>query len=541
MPTEPGPDADRSHAPVPTRPAAVAGTRLGTLASALGLSCPPAAVDVVLTGVSHASQSVRAGDLYVAVQGARTHGARFAAQAADAGALAVLTDAAGAALLGATRTPVLVADDPRSLLGPAASLVYDRPAEHLVVIGVTGTNGKTTVTSLLHSVLTSVHGRAGLVGTIETRIGSTVVPSVRTTPEASDLQALLAVMREQDVPAVAIEVSSHALALGRVGGLVVDVAGFTNLSQDHLDFHTTMEDYFETKAMLFTPDRSRCGVVVVDDEWGARLARVSAVPVTTLSTRPERSADVDWHVSDVAADGAGSRARLRDPTGRTHDLRIRMPGSVNVANAALTVALAAASGVDVDVCVAALAEAPMVPGRMELVSGEARPVVVVDYAHSPDALDTALASLRATSPAPLVVVVGAGGDRDTTKRAPMGRSAARGADLVVVTDDNPRSEDPATIRSAVLAGAREVDPSRVREVPDRREAIRTAVTLAGSGTVLVAGKGHEQGQDVAGVVHPFDDRVEARAALERRTGLAGHGDGIHPADVVAGQPGGGRP
>ncbi len=439
MPREHGSDAARPPTPVPTRPSAVPGTRLGDLASQLGLVCPADASDTVLGGVSHASSSVRDGDLYVAVQGARTHGARFSEQAAAAGAAAVLTDAAGAEIAASAGIPVLVADDPRALLGAAAAHVYGHPSDRLRVIGVTGTNGKTTVTSLLHSVLTAVHGTAGLVGTIETRVGSTVVPSIRTTPEASDLQALLAVMVERDVPAVAIEVSSHALALGRVGGLVVDVAGFTNLSQDHLDFHGSMQEYFETKAQLFTPERSRRGVVVVDDTWGARLARVASVPVTTLSTRPESSGDVDWHVSDVTTDTTGSSAVLRDPSGRRHALRVPLPGSVNVANAALTVALAAESGIDVERCLEALAEAPMVAGRMERVSGDARPVVVVDYAHSPDALDTALASLRATSPAPLVVVLGAGGDRDMTKRGPMGRSAALGADVVVVTDDNPRS------------------------------------------------------------------------------------------------------
>ena len=515
MSREHGSDAARTPDPVPTRPSSVPATRLGDLASQLGLDCPESVADTRLTGVSHASGSVRDGDLYVAVHGARTHGARFSEQAAAAGAVAVLTDATGAEIAAPVGLPALVSDDPRALLGPAASLVYGHPSDHLTVIGVTGTNGKTTVTSLLHSVLTAVHGTAGLVGTIETRVGSTVVPSTRTTPEASDLQALLAVMVERGVSAVAIEVSSHALALGRVGGLVVDVAGFTNLSQDHLDFHGSMQEYFDTKARLFTPAHSRRGVVVVDDVWGTRLAEVASVPVSTLSTRPDvPDAGVDWHVSEITSDSTGSRAVLRDPSGRRHTLRVRLPGSVNVANAALTVALAAESGLDVQTCVEALAEAPMVAGRMERVSGEGRPVVVVDYAHSPDALDTALASLRATSPAPLVVVVGAGGDRDATKRGPMGRSAALGADVVVVTDDNPRSEDPALIRASVVAGARDVDPHRVHEVPDRRQAIRRAVELAGDGTVLVAGKGHETGQEASGVVHPFDDRVEARAALE---------------------------
>jgi UDP-N-acetylmuramoyl-L-alanyl-D-glutamate--2,6-diaminopimelate ligase len=239
--------------------------------------------------------------------------------------------------------------------------------------------------------------------------------------------------------------------------------------------------------------------------------------VAVVPDDPEHPAvrGADWTVQQIRPEGGGSRAELLDPDGVRHDLVVPLPGLVNVANAALTVALAAQIGVAVAAAVQAVASAPMVPGRMELVSGERRPVVVVDYAHSPDALDTALATLRAGSPRPLVVVVGAGGDRDTGKRGPMGAAAARGADHVIVTDDNPRSEDPATIRAAVLAGARSVQSADVREVADRAEAIEQAVLLAGTGTVLLAGKGHEQGQQVGDVVHPFDDRVVAREVLDR--------------------------
>lgn len=502
----------------PTRPRRVSPRTLGGIAEHLSVA-PPADAGTLVTGITHASGEVQPGDLYVALPGQRTHGARFVPEAVDGGAAAVLTDAAGASLCGAARLPVLVANDPRTLLGDAAAYIYGFPAQRLTTVGVTGTNGKTTVTAMLHAVLTSAYGSAGLVGTIETRLGDRVVPSVRTTPEASDLQAVLAVLVEERVRACALEVSSHALALHRVDGLVVDVAGFTNLSPDHQDFHPDMEHYFATKASLFTPQRSRRGVVMVDDRWGRRLAAMSGVPVTTVSADPDDSDDpavraADWRVAQLRAAGAGSRAELVGPHGG-YDMVVPMPGLVNVANAALTVALAAEIGLDPAQSVAALAEAPMVPGRMELVSGTVLPVVVVDYAHSPDALARALGTLRAASPEPLVVVVGAGGDRDRTKRAPMGEVAARGADLVVVTDDNPRSEDPATIRAEVLAGARSVAPHRVREVGDRAEAIQTALRLAGTGTVLLAGKGHEQGQEVAGAVHPFDDRVVARRALER--------------------------
>ena len=501
-----------------TRPGHVTARPLSGMAAYLDLPRP--APDVLVTGITHASGEVRDGDVYAAMRGARTHGARYAADARDHGAVALLTDEDGHALTADLGLPTVVAPDPRAVLGEAAAWVYGFPARDLVLYGVTGTNGKTTVTSLLHAVL-SASGPAGLVGTIETRIGARSAPSVRTTPEASDLHALLAVMREQGVRSVALEVSSHALALGRVGGIVVDVAGFTNLSQDHLDFHADMADYFAAKARLFTPERSRRAVVTVDDPWGRRLARQATVPLATLSADPDDPDDpavraADWVVLEAEPHGTGSRAGLRGPDGARHELVVGLPGMVNVANAALAVAMADAGGVPVEDALPALARAPMVPGRMEVVGAD--PLVVVDYAHSPDAVERALATLRRTAKPPLVVVIGAGGDRDVTKRGPMGAAAARGADLVVVTDDNPRSEDPADIRAAVAAGADEVDPSRVIEVPDRAEAIRVAVERAGPGTVLLAGKGHEQGQEVAGVVHPFDDRTVARAVLAERGG-----------------------
>jgi UDP-N-acetylmuramoyl-L-alanyl-D-glutamate--2,6-diaminopimelate ligase len=508
---------DSSQPLSPTRPRRVQPRMVSGLAEHISFAAPPGSAHTLLTGVTHASGEVQPGDLYVALPGRRTHGARFVPEAADRGAVAVLTDAEGASLASASPVPVLVADEPRTLLGAAAAYVYGFPADRLTTVGVTGTNGKTTVTAMLHAVLTSAYGSAGLVGTIETRLGDRAVPSVRTTPEASDLQAVLAAMVEEQIRACALEVSSHALALHRVDGLVVDVAGFTNLSPDHQDFHADMEHYFATKASLFSPQRSRRGVVMVDDVWGRRLAATSGVGVRTACADPDDADDpavraADWRVGEVSRYGAGSRAELVGPQGH-YDLVVPMPGLVNVANAALTVALAAEIGLDPAQSVAALADAPMVPGRMELVSGTGRPVVVVDYAHSPDALQRALGTLRTASPEPLVVVIGAGGDRDRSKRGPMGEVAALGADVVVVTDDNPRSENPATIRAEVLAGARSVAPERVREIGDRAEAIHAALRLAGTGTVLLAGKGHEQGQEVAGAVYPFDDRVAARRAL----------------------------
>jgi UDP-N-acetylmuramoyl-L-alanyl-D-glutamate--2,6-diaminopimelate ligase len=388
--------------------------------------------------------------------------------------------------------------------------VYGDPARDLLNVGVTGTNGKTTTSYLVESGLRAAGHRTGMIGTVETRIGDERVVSERTTPEAPEVHALLALMCERGVTACVIEVSSHALVYGRVDGIVFDVAGFTNLSRDHLDFHTDLEDYFAAKASLFTPDRSRRGVVVVDDEYGRRLAsREGTVPVTTVSTHGE---DADWRVLSrepaagltriVVEGGHGSRLALTSP----------IPGDFNIANTALALVLLIEAGVATDDAVRGVAECAGVPGRMERVPAPADgPLALVDYAHTPDAVETVLRALRNSTSGRLVVVIGAGGDRDADKRPMMGAAAARHADIVVVTDDNPRSEDPTAIRAAVLAGAHEVpavDRAEIHEVAGRKAAIRAAVdmTTGPSDTIAVVGKGHERGQEAAGVVLPFDDR-----------------------------------
>ena len=483
---------------------------------------------MLLDGVTLDSRRVRHGDLYAAMPGARAHGADFAADAASAGAAAVLTDADGASRAAATGLPLLVAPDPRAVLGRAAAWVYGEPAASMLLVGVTGTNGKTTTTHLLDAALRRLGRITGLVGTITTRVGDTTVPSVRTTPESPDVHALLAVMAERGVQVCSMEVSSHALALHRVDGLVFDVAVFTNLSQDHLDFHGDLETYFAVKASLFTPERSRRAIVCVDDEWGRRLARQAGVPVVSLATH--EGADADWRVTDpdAGASGATTAFDLHGPAGQHLHLISPMPGAFNVTNTALAALVLMDAGVAPGEVVRALALAEGVPGRMERVQSTSgneslvdEPLAVVDYAHTPDAVAAAIAALRPSTPGRLVVVLGAGGDRDAGKRAAMGAAAAAGADLVVVTDDNPRSEAPQAIRAAVLAGARSAEhpgprPVDVVEVPDRAEAVLAAVRAAPTrgDTVLVAGKGHEQGQETGGRTTPFDDREVLRRALE---------------------------
>ena len=509
------------------RPRSVPGRTLSEIAGLLDVPLSGSAPDAGsrrVTGVTLDSRCVQAGDLYAALPGARAHGAQFVADAVRLGAVGCLTDLVGGEAAEDVGLPALVVDDPRRRLGQVAASVYGDPAASLLLLGVTGTNGKTTTTYLLESALRAAGRSTGLVGTVETRIGDETVTSRRTTPEAPDVHALLAVMRERGVTACAMEVSSHALALHRVDGVVFDVAGFTNLSQDHLDFHGTLEDYFATKAALFTPARSRRGVVCVDDQWGRRLAAAAAVPVTTVATTHGADADADWTTGEVevAASGRTTAFVLAARDGRSYRLSSPLPGNFNVANTALAFVVLVEAGVPAGDAARGLALATGIPGRMEPVRSGApdEPLAVVDYAHTPDAVAAALRALRPSTRGRLVVVLGAGGERDPGKRTAMGAAAARHADVVVVTDDNPRSEDPAAIRAAVLAGARDAartSAAEVLEVADRAEALRVAVsrTAARADTVLVAGKGHETGQEVGGVLHPFDDREVLRAALER--------------------------
>ena len=497
--------SEASSAGLPVRPAAPPRRPLADLLGVVpALRAAAALPSVVLTGCTLDSRAVRPGDLYAALPGARAHGADFAAAAAAAGAAAVLTDPPGAGRAQAAGLPVVVADDPRAVLGAVAAWIYGAPAEQLTLVGVTGTNGKTTTAFLLEAGLRAGGHRTGLLGTVLTRIGDEVVPSVRTTPEAPELQGLLGVMRERGVTAVAMEVSSHALALGRVDGLVFDVAVFTNLSQDHLDFHADMAEYEAAKAQLFTPQRSRRALVNVDDPAGRRLAAARRVPTQTYG------ADGDWQARDVELRPDGSSFRLTGP-GVDTPASVRLPGAFNVANAVAALGALVTAGVDPAAAVRGVAELPGVPGRMERVDAGQDFLALVDYAHTPDAVRGLLRTVRTVTPGRVVVVLGCGGDRDRGKRPLMGRAAAEGADVAVLTSDNPRSEDPDAILAEMAAGA----PDALVE-PDRRAAIARAVALARPGdAVVVAGKGHETGQEIGGVVHPFDDRAVLHDLLQQ--------------------------
>jgi UDP-N-acetylmuramoyl-L-alanyl-D-glutamate--2,6-diaminopimelate ligase len=491
----------------PPRPATVRPHSLGALAGLLNLPLP--AADPALSGISHVAQAVRPGDLYVARQGARVHGADFAAEAIAAGAAAVLTDPTGAARLDPA-VPVLVLDDPAAALGEVSAWIYDRPSAGLTVIGVTGTSGKTTTCYLLEGGMRAAGHRTGLIGSVETRIAGEAMPSSRTTPEAPELQAQFAVMRERRVTAVAMEVSSHALALGRVDGTAYAAGVFTNFSQDHLDFHADMDDYFAAKSKLFD-GRSAVEVLNVDDEWAARLLRPGSITVSA-SGGPAL-----WRAERIrcTTDG-GTTFTALGPDELRLDVALDLAGAFNADNALEAIAALYACGID-PVAAAAGMRHVAVPGRMERVDAGQEFLAFVDYAHKPGAVAAILRVLRPVTKGSLIIVLGCGGDRDRGKRPVMGAVAARSADLVIITDDNPRSEDPAAIRAEMKDGADSVPGANVLVVPGRREAIAEAVRRAGAGdTVVVAGKGHEQGQEVGGVLAPFDDRAVLRGAIGER-------------------------
>lgn len=501
--------------PATPRPERRSTTPLGTLVPEGEL---PA--DVIATGITLDSRMVQPGDLYVALRGVHVHGASFTRQAVERGAVAVLTDPAGASQLTSCPIPVAVVEDPRERMAEVAAGIYDHPTRKLLMLGVTGTNGKTTTAFLLSAMLAGAGLREGIIGTVGFLLDGRPLVSERTTvttPESTELQGLLAAMAEKGAESVTMEVSSHALSLHRVDGIGFDVAGFTNLGNDHLDFHHTLDEYFEAKALLFTSGHCRHAVINTDDPRGRQLAeRVRTLPGIRLSTTGlDRPADYSAREISTLPDGR-SRFLLCTPEGE-YETVLGLPGEYNVRNALTAYAMLAGAGRPIDLTAArrALAEV-RVPGRMQRVQlGPDAPLVVVDFAHTPQAVAAAMRTLvhddAESRTRRLIAVLGCGGDRDPDKRAPMGAAAAAVADVVVVTDDNPRTEDPAAIRRATVAGAEAERDRSGRDVQvidggDRRSAIRTALGLANPGDlVAVLGRGHEQGQEIGDRIVPFDD------------------------------------
>lgn len=465
--------------------------------------------DAVLVDATHDSRQVTAGMLFCAIPGAVTDGHDHAPAAVEAGAAALLVERWLPVDCPQVRVP-----DVRAVTGVAASVVHEHPTRDLAVVGVTGTNGKTTTAYLVESAVAAGARPTGLIGTVETRIDGQPLAGVRTTPEGTDLQRLFARMRDRDVAVVAAEISSHGLALHRIDGARIAVALFTNLSQDHLDFHDDMTDYAEAKARLFTPALSDRAIVDVEDEWGRWMADRARVPVTTVGSR-----DTDVHRRLVRADLQGTTVVLDGPAdalGGPGPVEVHTPlvGAFNGRNAADAFLAAVAVGTPARDALQGLAACRGAPGRLERVDAGQDVTVLVDYAHTPDALRNVVDTLRALVPPDgrVLVVVGAGGDRDRGKRPLMGAVAAT-ADVAVLTSDNPRSEDPEAILADVVEGTRGSRAEVVVEV-DRRAAISTALDRARPGDVVViAGKGHETTQEFADRVESFDDRLVAADAL----------------------------
>jgi len=463
---------------------------------------------IEITGVSQSSSGIVAGDIFVALPGDKFHGADFALDAIANGALAILTDEIGASKI--SGTPVLVSANPRRSAGILSAWFYAEPMRDLYSIGITGTNGKTTVTTLLHQIMGAAGRESGLIGTVETRIGDDVLVSKRTTPESSDLQALCALMRERHMRNIIMEVSSHAISLERVRGSHFAVVGFTNLSQDHLDFHGSMESYFKAKAELFTFEYADLAVINIDDAYGARLVKLTELPVITLSRKDEKAT---WHYTSIVRDYVGASISIRGSGGILIESKTALFGGFNYDNLLMAVAIAVEGGVDPIDVAAIIPRLTGAVGRLEAVSLGQRFTALVDYAHSPDAVVRVLETAHEITDGNVIAVLGCGGDRDTSKRSLMGMALRDGADIAIFTSDNPRSENPEVILDHMIENIEILAPNQV--ITDRALAIKTAVNHANTGdVVIILGKGHEKGQEIAGVVHVFDDRIELARAIE---------------------------
>lgn len=487
-----------------------------------------AGLDTLVSGVTLDNRDCDAGWIFVALSGATNHGIRFATAAVTAGAVAVLTDAAGAqqaeevAELQQLNIPLLTVAEPRLAAANIARVLHQDPAAKLKTFAVTGTNGKTTTTYLARSIFEKCFGETALCGTVETSVGAVRFESERTTAEAPVLYRFLDLAAQSGSQVAVVETSSHAVSFGRVKGVVFDVAGFTNLQHDHLDFYGDMETYFAAKLQLFTPEYTRHGVICVDDEWGERLAAAAQVPVTTYSALSNKPAD--WRVTAIHTDKELYRTvfTVVDPAGAEHTVSMPILGHVNVQNIMIALIGAVHLGADLATAIAAVGDAAQVPGRMQVINPQPQaghPLVIVDYAHTPESLAAVLETAREMTRGQLIAIFGTDGDRDPSKRVPLAAAGARHADVVWITDENPRTEDPVSIREQLLTGVRQVRPGLkgVTEITTcRRDALRQAIMTAGAGdVVMITGKGVETYQDIQGIKHAYSD-IEVAAEILRQ-------------------------
>ena len=490
------------------RPLANCSKPLSAVLSVVGAQCAEITESVNVTGISQSSNEISTGDLFIALPGEKFHGAQFAADAVERGAVAVLTDLAGAAMV--SGVPVLVVENPRRAAGVISAWFYEEPMRDLYSVGVTGTNGKTTVTTLLHQIMQAAGRESGLIGTVESRIGSEVLLSKRTTPESAELQGLIATMRERHMRNLVMEVSSHAITLERIRGSHFAVVGFTNLSQDHLDFHKSMEEYFLAKAKLFTFEYADLAVINIDDVYGARLAAMTELPIMTLSRTNTKAT---WHFASITRDYVGAAIAIRGSGGILIEGKTILQGGFNYDNLLMAVAIATESGIDPIDIAAILPQLTGAVGRLEAVRLGQNFTALVDYAHSPDAVARVLETAHEITTGSVIAVLGCGGDRDASKRSLMGLALRDGADIAIYTSDNPRSEKPEDILVQMVLDIDVQAPNEV--ITDRKAAIRAAVNHAVAGdVVIVLGKGHEKGQEISGVIYPFDDRIELARAIE---------------------------
>jgi UDP-N-acetylmuramoyl-L-alanyl-D-glutamate--2,6-diaminopimelate ligase len=463
---------------------------------------------LTFSGATSHDADVVKGDLFLAYPGESTHGAHFATNAIARGARAILTDAEGATI--AAGLPVIIAPHARTAGALICASLYGKPMQEMVSIGVTGTNGKTTVSTLLYQLFQEAGRESGLIGTVETRIGRDSVASARTTPEADALQALAATMSERHLRHLVMEVSSHAMVMQRMVGSRFAIVGFTNLSQDHLDFHRDMESYFKAKASLFTLEYADQAFINIDNEFGLRLFNECSIPATSLS---RNNLKASWHFTSITPTTSGTTFTARGAGGILIESSTPLRGNFNLDNILLVLAIAIECGIDPLDCAALIPRLKGAPGRMESVDCGQDFTALVDYAHTPDAVRNVIATATEFTSGKVITVLGCGGDRDASKRPLMGSALIDGSGIAIFTSDNPRSEDPGKILEDMSKHLSVVEPSRV--ITDRHEAIAYAVSLCQPGdTLLVLGKGHENGQEIKGQKIDFDDRLVLRKILE---------------------------
>jgi UDP-N-acetylmuramoyl-L-alanyl-D-glutamate--2,6-diaminopimelate ligase len=476
------------------------------LANFIGIE---SSLELNFTGITSDSRSVVTGDLFVALPGTNAHGAGFIDEVIKSGAIGVITDDAGAKLIG-TKLPVIIISNPRQVLGDICSWFYSSPSSAMQVIGITGTNGKTTTTTILNQILQFAGKSTGLIGTIGIEIGFENIAASFTTPEASELQSLLATMHERHISQVSMEVSSHALEARRVAGTKFAMVGFTNLTQDHLDFHGDMATYFAAKSKLFTPEFSELAFVNIDDSYGRKLFESPQIAMISIA-RENRNAQ--WHFERIEQTSQGYLVAIRGTGGILIEGELRLIGEHNLDNLLMAAAIASQLEIDPIVIGNSFLHLKGAAGRLESIDIGQKFLALVDYAHTPDAVARVLATLRKSVSGRIIAVLGCGGDRDKAKRPIMGRELLEGSDLAIFTSDNPRSEVPEAILAEMIGNLKLKETSA--KLVDRREAIAFAVASALPGDcVVILGKGHEVGQEISGKKFAFDDRIELARAIE---------------------------